>query len=511
MPQFLSRPLAALGLAALILTFAACDSGDPEPAEQTIVELAQDTPELSTLVQALQAADLVATLNGAGPFTVFAPSDAAFEALLADLGVTADELLARDDLGEILTYHVVSGAAFSADLTDGQLLETLQGDTLEVDIDGGVISLVGATNAVTVTTADVEASNGVVHIVDGVLLPGGDDNPFAEAEANVGSWTFVDVEGARCRDGSDTGFGIRLKEGADNLLIYLEGGGACFNAETCATNPSSFGETEFNVLVAQRGDAAIFSTGADNPVGDWNMVYVPYCTGDVHGGSRPDAMLPDVSGAQQFVGHLNVGRYLDLLAPYLGDPDRVLLTGASAGGFGAFINFATVADRFDASEPYLLNDSGPIFFADDVYSPQLAAAFNAAWDLEAAFPADAAPLFEPDGLEDTYAYYVDRYPDASFGLSSYLQDQTIRYFFGFGQPDGEVSGEEFEAGLRDLDGQLPESWGVYYAEGADHTFIGVPDRYFGTSAGVAMNDWLADLLDGNPTDVVPPEARVATR
>lgn len=335
------------------------------------------------------------------------------------------------------------------------------------------------------------------------------DGTLLEAEANLGNWTFIDVEGAQCRDGSATGIGVRLQEDAENLVIYLEGGGACFNAATCATNPSSFSEANFAAIAAQRGETGIFSTSASNPVGDWNMVYVPYCTGDIHGGSRTDATVEGVEGTQQFVGHLNIERYLDLLAPYFDDPDKVLLTGSSAGGFGAFVNFAAVADRFDESERYLLNDSGPIFFADNVYSPPLAAAFNQQWDLQAAFPDDAAALFGPDGLEDAYAYYDARYPDATFGLSSYLQDQTIRYFFGFGQPDGSVSGDEFAAGLRDLRAQLPSSWGTYYAAGSDHTFLPFPGRYAGTTDGVAYTDWLADLLDGQATDVDPDGVVVA--
>lgn len=329
------------------------------------------------------------------------------------------------------------------------------------------------------------------------------DGPFAEAEANVGEWTFINVEGAQCRDGSPTGFGIRLQEDAENLAIYLEGGGACFNAATCGSNPFSFGEADFSSVVAQRGDAALFSTAASNPVGDWNMVYVPYCTGDVHGGSAPNATVPGVEGQQQFVGHQNIERYLDLLAPYFGDPDQVLLTGASAGGFGALINFAEVADRFDGSQLTLLDDSGPIFFADDVYSPPLSAGFSQLYDFDAALPADAAPLFQPDRLQGIYDYYGDRYPNATFGLASHLQDQTIRFFFGFGQPDGTITGAEYAAGLRDLRAELPDSWVTYYAPGADHTFLGVPARYNGTVDGVALNEWIGDLLNGTATDVDP--------
>jgi len=124
-----------------------------------------------TLVAALGAADLVGALQADGPFTVFAPTEQAFADLLEALDVTAEELLARDDLGDILTYHVVATEAFAADLSDGQELTTLQGGTLTVQIDGGTVSLVGANNTVDVVLPDVDASNGVIHAIDAVLLP----------------------------------------------------------------------------------------------------------------------------------------------------------------------------------------------------------------------------------------------------------------------------------------------------------------------------------------------------
>ena len=170
----LHRFLTLLLLPVFAFGFAACDSNDdddPDSRLRDIVQLAQGTPSLSILADALVEADLVSTLQGNGPFTVFAPDNDAFQALLNDLDVTAEELLARDDLAQILTYHVVSTEALSTDLSDGQMLTTVEGSTLEVDINGSTISLIGETNTVTVTSADIEASNGVVHVIDGVLLP----------------------------------------------------------------------------------------------------------------------------------------------------------------------------------------------------------------------------------------------------------------------------------------------------------------------------------------------------
>lgn len=134
--------------------------------DQDIVEIASGNEDFSILVAALQEAELVETLKGTGPFTVFAPTDAAFAALLADLGVSAEYLLGHPQLAEILTYHVVAGKVMSTDLVDGMTPATVNGETITIDLDGGV-----KVNSSNVTTADIEASNGVIHIIDKVLIP----------------------------------------------------------------------------------------------------------------------------------------------------------------------------------------------------------------------------------------------------------------------------------------------------------------------------------------------------
>lgn len=137
-----------------------------------IVVLASQTSDLSTLVTAVKAASLVDTLQGAGPFTVFAPTNAAFSALPAG---TLDTLLKPENVEQlkaILTYHVVPGKVMAADLKDGQVITTVQGGTLTVKITDGKVYLVDAKgNQVMVEKADVNADNGVVHIIGGVLLP----------------------------------------------------------------------------------------------------------------------------------------------------------------------------------------------------------------------------------------------------------------------------------------------------------------------------------------------------
>ncbi len=148
---------------------------------KTIVEIAVETDDLSLLVGALQQADagLVETLSGDGPFTVFAPTNDAFVALLGALGDDYNSLSDFDTAEEkellvkVLTYHVVSGtAAFSTDLSNGQMIQTVQGENVGINIKDGTVHVEDATNEnASVVLPNVEASNGVVHVINKVLLP----------------------------------------------------------------------------------------------------------------------------------------------------------------------------------------------------------------------------------------------------------------------------------------------------------------------------------------------------
>ena len=133
---------------------------------KTIVELAAETPELSTLVTAVKAAGLVETLNQDGPYTVFAPTNDAFAALPD--GVLEDLMKPenKEKLMSILTYHVVPGEVMSSDLSDGLKANTVEGQALTFDLSDGV-----KVNDASVALADVKASNGVVHVIDQVILP----------------------------------------------------------------------------------------------------------------------------------------------------------------------------------------------------------------------------------------------------------------------------------------------------------------------------------------------------
>ena len=148
---------------------AACTFAMPAFAgghSKDIVDSAVAAGSFHTLAAALTAAGLIDTLKGEGPFTVFAPTDAAFAALPAG---TVEDLLKpenKDKLIAVLTYHVVAGKVMSTDLTEGMTAATVQGSEITITLEGGA-----KVNGAVISAVDVEASNGVIHVIDAVILP----------------------------------------------------------------------------------------------------------------------------------------------------------------------------------------------------------------------------------------------------------------------------------------------------------------------------------------------------
>jgi uncharacterized surface protein with fasciclin (FAS1) repeats len=169
------------GLAAMVLAMVL--SMQVQAQDKNIVELAVGTEALSTLVTAVKAGGLVETLQGDGPFTVFAPTNEAFAALpdgVLDMLLKPEN---KEQLVAVLTYHVVAGKVMSGDLKDGMQAKTVEGNKVSVDINYGTVKIDNAK----VAMADIEASNGVVHVIDTVILPPSIQKALASANAKK-SW-----------------------------------------------------------------------------------------------------------------------------------------------------------------------------------------------------------------------------------------------------------------------------------------------------------------------------------
>lgn len=367
----------------------------------------------------------------------------------------------------------------------------------------------GMTTSNTPTTGDDETTGddtttGEPSQWDGEPLPAADD----------GTWTWVDFPEAQCRDGSATGIGVRYGSGT-GVAIFFEGGGACFNTFTCSANPSSYDAGNFNGFAGGKGNEGLYdSANPDNPLADWTFVYVPYCTGDVHAGAHPDASIAGVGGKQQFVGYTNVEKYLERIVPtFIDDVEHVLVTGVSAGGFGAAFNYDRIADAFPGKKVTLLDDSGPPM-SDAFMVPCLQSLWREAWGLDDTMPADCADCFPANGggIVNLGRYLGEKHTGQHLALISSLGDNTIRFFFGFGNDDCKAllpstTVEHFTMGLNDLrDNWLnkpDDTWGTFYLTGEQHTWIAGGSYATASTDGVKLIDWVRDLLDGSVANVEP--------
>jgi hypothetical protein len=329
------------------------------------------------------------------------------------------------------------------------------------------------------------------------------------------TWTWVPFSGAHCRDGSTTGIAVNPAPSSDKLLILLEGGGTCASAASCANNPSKYGKPEFEAFVASgpfgMGHAGIMDrSDAANPLRDWNFVYVPYCTGDVHAGNNPRGSVPGVPGMQAFVGYVNVGLYLERVRPTFPGVTQVLLAGVSAGGYGARANYYQVHDAFDPVPVFDLDDSGvPLAAAYD--PPCLQGNVATLWGYDKTILARCGADC-PDKTNfamDAAKHLLKTYPGVSFGLLESTDDATITASLGYGTNGctgtQALSAATFTAALTDMEQELmpyPNS-GAFLFAGTDHTTLETAALDTRTAGGVKLTDWLATLLLGTVTNVGP--------
>ncbi|MCX6130092.1 MAG: pectin acetylesterase-family hydrolase, partial [Proteobacteria bacterium] len=298
---------------------------------------------------------------------------------------------------------------------------------------------------------------------------------FAEAAQ---SWEWFSVDGAQCRDGSEAGFFLRRRPFDNRLVIYLEGGGACFNSLTCAASPASVGD-QFP------GNEGIFRERDDNPVSAWNFVHVPYCTGDIFAGTKTGVSVPGVRGKQNFVGFLNVQKILHRLHEMMPDVEEILLTGVSAGGFGADFHYAATRAQWPMTKVVLFDDSG-IPLEDEWLSPCLQQNFRKLWGMNAALPADCPECKSPNGggLVEMVGWLRRTYADAQIGTVMSNQDNTLRFFYGFGLNEchppliPSISAKNYKAAISSLkDHYLSDGISSFIWDSTQHTFIGGKSFY----------------------------------
>ncbi len=346
--------------------------------------------------------------------------------------------------------------------------------------------------------------------------PPGTAANLTEAAQTPKTWFWIGNNNMFSRDGTTTGYLASINPSSDKLLVYLQGGGACYNATTCNGNDNHFDEAE-GVNLANAGNSnALTLFSRNNPVNsytDWSYVFVPYSTGDVHSGSNADADVPNGGPADQHMtGYDNFTVIANALRAYFGANglSEIMVTGSSAGGYGTYLNFAQMADRFPGAQMTGLIDAGPMLLDDVVFDDCLANV----WDnlFQFAYPADYDTIVTgtyDQRVQGIYEYLSKKYPNAHFGLMCDTRDAVIRSFFAFGKngcngTQGTITGAEFDNALDEVQQHLTtlNNWNVYYVNSTNHTFLA--NRYTGINVnGVNMATWMDDLRAGNASDVLP--------
>ena len=259
-------------------------------------------------------------------------------------------------------------------------------------------------------------------------------------------WTWVEVPGAVCGDGSPTGLAVNPgPEGSTDILVFLDGGGACWDALTCnalrTASRGPFGAAQFQVAVdAGRVEGTILDrTVEGSPFGAATLVYFPYCTGDVHWGDS------DAAYGWQHEGRTNLERGVAWLADHLPAPEKLVVSGSSAGGFGSLLAHDLARTRWRDAKGYLIDDSGPPLIEGAV-PPELRAAWYLAWRLDRTLTPFCAEC--TIDLSQALVALAEKYPDDRIALLSTREDEVIRSFFGLGL--NPVAADVFEADLVEL-------------------------------------------------------------
>lgn len=316
--------------------------------------------------------------------------------------------------------------------------------------------------------------------------PAGPDDPIT---APAEQWTWVDVPGSACANGQPTGLGVNLTARSSDVVVYFQGGGACWSAETCLGLPptavnlsTGYGAAAFAAEPARA--AAAFDRGA-SPFRGASFVFLPYCTGDLHAGdSLKVYTLAGTTRALRHAGAHNTALFLRRLAATFPGARRVFVTGSSAGGYAAQLNYPRFAAAFPAAEVHALADGAQLVEPTGSRYADWQAAWG--WTPPAGCAACATQVAALPG------WLAATWPDRRFALLASTRDSVLPLFFGYADL------ASFDLATRALltDQYDPTANARYFAlASTQHTMLG---DLTVTSGGVGLATWLARWYSGDP-------------
>ncbi len=286
---------------------------------------------------------------------------------------------------------------------------------------------------------------------------GGTFTPGMPITGTDSAWTWVPFDNAFCGDGSTVGIGVNLSTTSSRVLLYLEGGGACWSDLTCYAAMAAsyfttgYKETDFQsestdtTYLAEPG-GFFDRSAASNPFKDYSYVYVPYCTGDIHGGNN---VVTYSSGPGHHVGFANMTAFLERIVPTFPSADRVILAGSSAGGFGAAFNWWQTQQAFGKIRVDLIDDSGTPM-PPDIEADGSGFGFDAndagesvlrtQWGIAKTLPPGCTGC--ATGLDALLPFYATAFPNQRATLLSFIDDSVLPTFYG-------ISTAQFVTGLNE--------------------------------------------------------------
>lgn len=267
----------------------------------------------------------------------------------------------------------------------------------------------------------------------------------------LGTWVKYEPEGATCSDGSQYKFWVEFSETSDNVIVFFEGGGACWDYESCSGNGGIRGAANPNGLPDSHADAqreiAGIEVGASeiypllnqdpavSPMADWNKVFVPYCTGDVYSGDRtvtyedPDAIEEDLVFIH--AGHPNILAMTEMLNEMFDTVPKLFVSGCSAGGAGSITNYYFLRSGIEGVQRgYLLDDSGPLYPDQEMTSRSLALhdRVRSSWDADKLI--DSAPRAEElkSDFGNINTVLAEQFPDDRLAMTYFRLDYNYSLY-----------------------------------------------------------------------------------
>lgn len=307
-----------------------------------------------------------------------------------------------------------------------------------------------------------------------------------------GAWHYVEIEGAVCANGSPLGVAVNLVPSSDRAVLFLQGGGACWDTATClllmTASHLTDTLTEATVLAeAERAGGFILDRDDEqNPYRDQSFVYVPYCTGDVHvGNTSTTYSTPSASTTIEHRGGRNTELILGRLAATYPALARLTMAGESAGGYGVAVNAFRGRAAFPEARLDVLDDSGLLVEVDAEQWDQM----MTSW--QPGVPGDCPECL--DNLTNLLPYYArTMHAGDRFGILASREDETIRTYFSFSPAQLATRVDAMVSSLAGVSSQH-----VFVNDGDEHVLLSRPA--LATSGGVSVRAWVTAFATDDPT------------